>query len=263
MNSPALQPPLLFISDVHLGGFSKQENQRIESELIQLVNYCQRNNIRLVILGDLFDYWMEYPNFVPKVGEKLLDRFKNFNRVLGPSLYITGNHDNWTLDHFQNVGFHVEHEQHTLSLADNSIMILHGDGLSKKKYNLPRPMMHRILRNASFVKLFQSLFPAQTGIRLMKNFSKFTRKFDEGPQKAKILNKWAQNHLKNNDIDIILCGHDHIPRRKQFTFGTYINLGTFYHHRTMAYYNNEDISLVCWKPATQSLTQFDTKIANE
>lgn len=258
MEKPVLQPPILFISDAHLGGFSQEENERIESEFIQLLNYCQRNDIRLAILGDLFDYWMEYPNFVPEVGQRLLDRFEDFNNALGPTLFITGNHDNWTLDHLTKRGFYVDHEYYIFAVNGDTIMTLHGDGLTDYSYNLERPLMHQILRNKYFIKLYRSLLPPQQGIRLMKYFSRLTRRFDEGPQKAQKLNEWANQQLENSETDIILCGHDHIPRRKQFAFGTYINLGTFCHHRTMAYYNNDGISLVCWEPDMQSLNQFDT-----
>mgnify|MGYP006283289783 CR=1 FL=1 len=258
MNSPSLQPPVLFVSDAHLGGFSNKENERIESEFIQLINYCDRNEIRLAILGDLFDYWMEYPNFVPDLGKNLLDRFEAFNQKFGPTLFITGNHDNWTLDHLRKRGFYVEHNEYLFDSGKDKIMTLHGDGLSDPRYELDRPLMHRILRHDYFIKCYRSLLPPTSGIKLMKYFSRLTRKFDEGTQKVKKLDQWCRQHLKNSDLDVILCGHDHIPRRKQFAFGTYINLGTFYHHRTMALYNKDGISLVCWKPEMQSLNQFET-----
>lgn len=259
MDSPALQPPLLFISDVHLGGFTDTKNARIESELIQLINYCQRNDIRLALLGDLFDYWMEYPGFVPKLGRKLLDRFENFNNQLGPTLYITGNHDNWTRNHLKDRGFYLIHEQYQFSKDDKKILTLHGDGLNDPKYKLRRPLMHRVLRSRRFVKLFQTIFPPQIGNNIMKYFSRITRKMDWDARKEEQLNNWAKHQLKNSDVEVILTGHDHIPRQKQFPFGTYINLGTFYNHRTMAYYNNDGISLVCWKPELQILKQFETK----
>lgn len=258
MDSPALQLPLLFISDVHLGGFSDAKNERIESELIQLINYCQRNDIRLAVLGDLFDYWMEYPGFVPKLGKKLLDRFEDFNTQLGPTLYITGNHDNWTREHLKDRGFYLIHEQYQFSKEDKTILTLHGDGLTDPGYRLKRPLMHRLLRSQKFVKLFQTVFPPQTGNTIMKYFSRVTRKMDWDTRKEEQLNKWAKHLLKNSDVEVILTGHDHIPRRKQFPFGTYINLGTFYKHQTMAFYNNDGISLVCWEPELQTLKQFET-----
>lgn len=263
MNLPELKPPILFISDVHLGGFSDEKNRSIESELIQLINYCQRNGIRIAILGDLFDYWMEYPNYTPKLGRKLLNRFEQFNNSLGPTLFITGNHDYWTRNYLPECGFYLEHEQYTFSLDDHKIMTLHGDGLSNPSYNLGRPFMHRILRDEQFIKIFQTIFPPRVGITIMKYFSYLTRHLDWNKNKEENLNRWSQNKLANSDIDIILCGHDHIPRKKQFTFGTYINSGSFYKHRTMAFYNNSAISLVKWKVNTQSLNQVKSNYIDE
>jgi len=258
MNLPTLEQPMLFLSDAHLGGFSTEENQRIESDLIQLINYCQRNEVRISILGDLFDYWMEYPNHVPEVGKRLLDRFEDFNRALGPTLFITGNHDNWTRDHLRDRGFYLEHEDYFFSLNGKKIMTLHGDGLTDNEHNLERPVTHKLLRNEKFLDIFQRLLSPETGLKTMKYFSRFNRFVEWQSDKSAKLNTWAKEQLKTSDIDFILCGHDHKPRQKQFPFGTYINLGTFYKHKTMAYCNNDVISLVCWEPKTQSLTQFET-----
>ena len=263
MDAPALTPPLLFISDVHLGGFSASKNIHIKSEFIQLINYCQRNDIRIAILGDLFDYWMEYPNFVPTLGKSLLDRFEDFNNQLGPTLYITGNHDNWTRNHLIDRGFYLIHEQYQFTLKDKQILTLHGDGLTDPSFNIARPLLHRFLRSPSFVDIFQTIFPPKMGIKIMKTFSRITRTMDWNPQKENKLNSWAKIQLKHDEHDIILCGHDHIPRRKQFPFGTYINLGTFYNHHTMAFYNNNEINLVCWEADTQTLKQFKTTDINE
>jgi UDP-2,3-diacylglucosamine pyrophosphatase LpxH len=201
---------------------------------------------------------MEYPNWVPKIGTTLLNRFEEFNKKLGPTLYITGNHDNWTREHLIERGFFLEHEYQIFSINDQKMMALHGDGLSDADWSLERPAMHQFLRNHSFVHRFQSIFPPRLGISLMKYFSRVTRMMDWESQKEEKLNEWSKDQLNKTDLDIILCGHDHVPRMKQFPFGTFINLGTFYQHRTMAYYNKNAISLVCWEPETQSLKKIET-----
>ncbi len=262
MSTPTFQQPMLFISDVHLGGFSSEEDERIESELIQLVNYCQRNNIRIAVLGDLFDYWMEYPDYVPQIGQKLVKRFSVFNKEMGGTLFITGNHDNWTGDYLKDHGFIIEHENVTFSLNGESIMVMHGDGLSDTKYDLPRPIMHRLLRNRHFINFYQNLFPPKAGITVMKYFSRLNRLISRNPNTKK-LNRWARKELEQTNHDIIICGHDHVPRHKRFTFGTYINLGTFYKDHTMAFYNNERISLVTWRSQIQSLEPFDNNNIDE
>ncbi|MCW9706727.1 UDP-2,3-diacylglucosamine diphosphatase [Fodinibius salsisoli] len=258
MDQLNLSPPLLFVSDAHLGGFSKDENTRIESELVQLISFCQREKIQLAVLGDLFDYWMEFPEQVPQLGKKLLDRFEEYNQHLGPTLYITGNHDNWTRGHLADRGFIVEPEFKTASLGDKKAFLLHGDGLSDPDLKLSRPLLHRIIRHPSFVNGYQSLFSPATGLSIMKYFSRFNRWLDDQQEDPALLNEWAEQQLRESKCDYIIFGHDHIPRQEHFSFGSYINLGTFYEHRTMAFYNNASVSLVFWEPETQSLQPIDS-----
>jgi UDP-2,3-diacylglucosamine pyrophosphatase LpxH len=101
------------------------------------------------------------------------------------------------------------------------------------------------------------------GITIMKYFSRLNRLLDWDKNKEKKLNQWSKNKLANSDVDIILCGHDRVPRKKQVSFGTYINLGSFYKHKTMAFYNNSAISLVCWRANTHSLNQVKSSCINE
>lgn len=259
MDTSALYQPLLFISDIHLGGFSDNENARIKSELLQLLKYCRRNNIRIIIAGDFFDYWMAYPNAVPQLGKEVLNHFQDYNTSVGGTPFITGNHDHWTRNHLSEQGFDITHNSIECSIDNKKLMILHGDGLTDVNLQLPYPWLHSFLHHPTFVQWYQKIFPPKIGITIMKYFSRFTRLIDSEDEvkKAQTLNNWAKKILKNSDIDIILCGHDHIPRTKHFTFGTYINLGTFYAHQTVALYDNDKLSLMRWNPQSQSLNHFE------
>lgn len=243
----------LFISDAHLGGFSETKNRQIEQELIHLIDYCEENEYDIFILGDLFDYWMEYPGHKPSLGEALLQRFKAFNDKTGTTLYITGNHDNWTNGYFRTIGFDIEENHRFLDLDGKKIMLLHGDGLEDPSFNLARPLFHRLLRNPSFVKMYQTLLPPDAGLDVMKKFSRLARS-REVSETEKNLNNWAKFELEASDTDYILCGHDHTPRILNYDFGTFINLGTFYQHRSVAAYNNSEFSLVSWDDGARQLT---------
>lgn len=243
----------LFVSDAHLGGFDEAINKKIETELIHLVDFCEEHNYEIYILGDLFDYWMEYPNYKPALGEALLERFERYNLNTGSTLYITGNHDNWNNGYFKKIGFTIEKNHHFLDLGGKKTMLLHGDGLDDPSFNLPRPLFHRVLRNPSFVNLYQSVLPPEAGLDVMMKFSRLARS-REVTEAEKNLNKWAKKQLKNSDTDFILCGHDHTPRRLDYNFGTFINLGTFYQHKSVAAYNNNELSLVTWNDAARQLT---------
>lgn len=246
----------LFLSDAHLGGFSENKNKRIEQELIHLIDFCEAYKYQLCILGDLFDYWMEYPDSVPELGKELLKRLKAYNHSFVSTLYITGNHDNWTMGHFRSLGFDVEKNEKILPIDGSKIMLLHGDGLEDPKKKLPRPLMHRLLRHPLFVKLYQSIFPPKAGLYLMKKFSAFTRSTEAHRLEQDQLNQWSKQQLKTTNIDVIICGHDHFPRIKRNDFGTFINLGTFYKDRTVATYNKGQFDLVTWSDQSRELKPF-------
>lgn len=245
----------LFVSDAHLGGFDQSRDNQIEQSLIRLIDYCEDNGFDIHILGDLFDYWMEYPKHKPDLGKALLERFEAYNTQTGATLYITGNHDNWTNGYFQSLGFDLEVNYRLICLDEEKVMLMHGDGIEDPSFELSRPLFHRFLRNQRFVKAYQTVLPPKVGLGVMKSFSRLAR-MRENSETEKKLNKWAEKELKRKDTDVIICGHDHVPRILNFDFGTFINLGTFYQHRSMAIYNNGELSLVMWDAEARQLKPF-------
>ncbi len=246
----------IFISDVHLGAFDTQKEVEIEQDLIALIQYCCANKIRIYLLGDLFDYWMEYPKkgYVPAVGRNVLKAFKKHNTECLPTVFITGNHDNWTFGHFEAMGFEVERNYRIIQQNGHRTLLMHGDGKFGKRDDLLRPFWHGLLRSKIFIHLFQTIFPPEIGISIMKRFSSFSKL--NGMRTPIPLNKHAKRILKEKDIDHILMGHDHIPRVETFDAGTYINLGTFFHHRSLVLYNNKKYNLVSWNASAKEFVPF-------
>ncbi|MCC5915510.1 MAG: metallophosphoesterase [Balneolaceae bacterium] len=245
----------LFLSDAHIGAFSEETDRKIENDLIELIDFAIHHRMRVAVLGDLFDYWMEYPDRKPDLGSSLLKKFEEYNRTVGAAIYVTGNHDNWTFGYFSKIGFRVEPEGATISLGDQSCFLHHGDGLKNPDAGLPRPLMHKILRNRWFVKLYQTVFPAEVGIDLMKTFSAISR--DNSEISPERLSRWSRSFLQAKEIELVISGHDHIPRVETFPFGTYINLGTFYSHRTVGLYTNSQLKLVTWSAAEQQFKPYN------
>lgn len=244
----------IFLSDVHLGAFNKEKNQHLEKELHLLIDYCESREIQIHILGDFFDYWMEFPDFIPELGRLLLDRFEQYNQVMGnKTTYITGNHDYWTVSHFKERGFRVEHEYVELKLDDELVFLCHGDGLSGEQFQLPRPLLHRFLRDDRFIRLYKSVLPGKAGLHLMKSFSSFTKDEDIEPER---LSKWAEYMLKNFSYDTIITGHDHVARKETFPGGIYINTGAFYKHKTVLKYNKGAYDLVTWNGSTKEFKPY-------
>lgn len=244
----------LFLADVHLGAFSQEKNKKLEKEVISIVEYCLRKKVQLHILGDLFDYWMEYPDYTPALGSSILDAFGRYNRQHSPATYITGNHDNWTFGHFDKNGFDVQTDYKRLSIHNIDILLHHGDGISDPDFNLPRPLFHRLLRNKYFIALYQSILLPEAGLDLMKQFSQMSR--EKSTVDPRYLNKWSEHFLTNTSTEVVISGHDHVPRKHVYPFGTYLNTGAFYDQKTMVYYNKGSFDLVSWNDEESRISPY-------
>ncbi|MEX2602525.1 MAG: metallophosphoesterase [Balneolaceae bacterium] len=243
--------PDIFLSDLHYGAHDEETDQQIKSDLFSLLDYCEKHHVRIHILGDLFDYWMEYPGDFPEIGKQILKRFEEYHRDNPATLFITGNHDNWTREAFATAGFDVEPEFRILNLEGSLVFLLHGDGLASSEFRLKRPLLHRLIRSSWFVTFFQNLTTPAGGLFLMKYFSRFSR-WKSHPDPSR-LNRWAKEFLASGRADLILSGHDHVPRVETFDFGTYINVGTFSEDRTAALHTNGVFELVTWDSENRQL----------
>ena len=250
----------LFISDIHIGAFNNSVEKQIENDLIDLVNYAIDKNAQIYILGDLFDYWMEFtnPTYIPSIGKKVLDTFELYNKSISKALFITGNHDNWTINHFSERGFEVESEFRIIELFDKKVFLMHGDGLLNKNKMLKRPMFNRILRNNIFLLLFRNLLPKGLALNLMRLLSNSSKKIRR--KDSNILNKNAESILTSNIADVVLTGHDHTPRVETFNSGLYINLGNFFHERTLVRGINSELSLVKWHAKNKKFKIFKSQL---
>lgn len=246
---------MLFLSDVHLGAFTDSRNRQIEAEIIQLTKFARRHNFSIAILGDLFDYWMEYSTSIPTLGKQMLQHFHTFNQT-SPALYITGNHDNWTLGHFTELGFDVEPNYRLYTIKNKNILLLHGDAIGPNLNSLKRPFWHRVIRSKVFLKIYRGLLSPETGLSVMKKFSTMNRQMEHEKSGHTKLDDWAMMFLKGEAVDIVLSGHDHIPRIRIYEGGTYINAGSFCDHRTLILYNKGNVDLVTWNAKRNNFSPF-------
>lgn len=245
----------LLLGDLHIGARGGEADRELEQEAIDLLTYCQTHDLKLLLLGDLFDYWMEYPQKVPTLASRFREKLSDYNRLTGPTLYITGNHDNWTRDYFESIGCIVCNESVRLPIGDTSVLLLHGDGLADPSMNLPRPLWHRLLRSGSFVKIYQKIFPPRAGLRVMAAFSSWSR--NGGIDSPDRLDRWARETLDIGSYDFVICGHDHTPRIRHWGEGTYINCGAFLTSRTAVRYTNDTPELVVWNAKERRLTPWN------
>lgn len=249
----------LFVSDLHLGGFDEEKNVELERDFVDLIEYALLHSITPVIHGDLFDYYMQYGDFIPEIARVPMETLRVFNsKAQRPAIIVTGNHDNWDDGYFKLVGCELSHESVILEIDNKKVLIAHGDGLLDPQYFFPRPLFHRVLRNSRFVRLFKTLTTPAMGNEIMRRFSLFSRHNSNNiPGETKRVDLWAKAILGMGMADVVICGHHHNIRYVCEQTGLYINTGCFYRDKTFALYNNEGYQLVKWDSATKDIQIID------
>lgn len=253
---------VLFVGDVHLGGFSRERNQQLESDFLALLHEAEQRVWRIVLLGDITDYFMEYDGWIPECGTAVYQWFSAYHRRGNPpAIMISGNHDNWSTNFYARCGFLLTHEYAEIRLDHRTMWVLHGDGVRNPDWNLPRPRFHRFLRNPYFIKVFQYLTTPTSGNRVMYWFSKLNRSIKgEADQNFVRLDTWARESLTKQQTDIILCGHHHHPRFEKINSRLYVNTGAFFLTHTCATYNTtQGFQLVSWDSSCSTFTTLFTE----
>ena len=250
----------LFISDIHLEREpGSEKDTACEQDAILLLQQAASKGYTIFLLGDIFDYWMEIKGRIPPVAPTFLASIQKL--VSDQSIYmVTGNHDNWTEGYFMQMG--VKECQDLISTKNGSILA-HGDGFKDLKWGLKRPLKHRLLRNRWFIKLFQTLFSPERCWRLMQDFSKDSYHKSQGKASEEaILDTWVEKQMQLHQRPLIICGHDHVGRMKEFECGVYINSGFFYKDRTFVIRNGTRLALCRfehteWIPLQQTSISFE------
>jgi UDP-2,3-diacylglucosamine hydrolase len=122
-------PTALFVADSHFHLVpDSPERHRLERFLEFLV--FAREADHLVLLGDIFDFWFDYPHFRLKGYDELLQALDRV-RESGTRLhFVGGNHDIWAADYFgDRYGTTGRGQAQTLTLGSLRVRVDHGDGM--------------------------------------------------------------------------------------------------------------------------------------
>ncbi len=222
---------LYVFSDAHLGGASLDKEQEKLKKLALLFSKVSADGDRVVILGDLFDFWFEYKYVIPKAHHEVLFALRELVKQGIQVDYVSGNHDFWMGDFFQNhLGIPVHPDQFELEYGRQKFLLVHGDGLAKgdRGYRV----LKRILRNPVNVWLYRKLPPdwAFPLARFVSGSSRdYTSRRDH--EFADDYAAFARSRL-GGAYDVVVIGHLHIPIFAEYPEGLYVNTGDFIHHYT-------------------------------
>jgi UDP-2,3-diacylglucosamine hydrolase len=239
---------IYFLSDFHLGAPDYQSSLQREKKIVSFLESIRQSASAIFIVGDIFDFWYEYKQVVPKGYVRLLGKLAEITDSGVPVHFFVGNHDMWMRNYFQKeLNMSVYFEPETFEWNGKKIFIAHGDGLGPEDHGYK--FMKSIFRNPFCQWLFGLLHPVW-GIGLANYFSRKSRK-KTGKQDEVFLGEdkewliiFSRGLLAKEHYDYFIFGHRHLPLDLKLTDKSrYINLGDWITYFTYAEFDGQSVQL--------------------
>ena len=243
---------IFFLSDFHLGAPNAAASLVREKKIIRFLDEVKQEALAIFIVGDLFDFWYEYKNVVPKGYVRILGKLAEITDAGIPIHFFVGNHDMWMKNYFQTeLNVEVYFAPKEFIFFGKNFLIGHGDGLGPgdKGYKF----LKKIFRN-KFCQWLFGILPPNIGIGLADYFSRKSRaktgKTNEvflGEDKEWLVT-YSKEILQQKHFDYFIFGHRHLPLDIQLNEKSkYVNLGDWIQYFTYAVFDGEDLKLEYYK----------------
>lgn len=234
-----------FISDIHIGGGDRSEEQKKVQKLTSFFDYINKPDNRLYIIGDLFDFWFEYKYAVPNQNYRILFELTKLIDNNVEVHFLPGNHDSWIKNFFRDqVGIIVHPEVYTTEIHSKKIYLFHGDGISKK--DVGYRFLKKVFRNRINIFLYGLLHP-DLGIPLARLMSSTSRKHT-----ADLVLDDEDDYLDfardkfNKGFDYVIVGHSHRPVLENIDHHVFLNLGDWIKNFSYGMLEDGELTLKFW-----------------
>jgi UDP-2,3-diacylglucosamine hydrolase len=238
-----------FASDFHLGAPNPAASREREKRIVKWLDAASRDAGHIFLVGDIFDFWFEYKEVIPKGYTRLLGKLAELrDKGIGITVFI-GNHDMWMDGYFEDeLDIPVHYEPKTYDICGKRFYIGHGDGLGPGDHGYK--MLKKVFRNPVCRWMFSMIHPSW-GIALANYFSRKSRAAT-GMELEKFLgeeNEWlaiySKEILQRAHFDYFIYGHRHLPLDLQIAVNSrYINLGDWLNYFSYAVFDGNTTVLV-------------------
>tara|TARA_B100000427_G_C15403997_1_gene548972 strand:+ start:144 stop:884 length:741 start_codon:yes stop_codon:yes gene_type:complete len=243
-----MNTPVYFISDIHLRlSYDGAEKKRRE-KLYRLLDIIKDNRGTCFFVGDLFDFYFEYPHLIPKSYSDFYSKAKELKDD-GINLYfLAGNHDYWVGDYIKNeVMDEVYLNDHSIEINGKKFYITHGDGILSWDHGYR--FLKTITRSKLFVQLFKWLHPTiayKIANYISKSGKRSTNESEFDNDIRKELQKFAEKKF-DNGFDYMISGHYHLGEMYTINNGKLAILGDWFFRPSYAVFDGKDLFFELWE----------------
>ena len=201
-----------FVSDIHLGSGDMAKQREVERRFLDFLSTIQADAESLYLVGDIFDFWFEYKQVVPKGFVRVLGRLAELSDKGVKIVMLTGNHDMWVGDYLtKECGITLYTKPQTFTVAGKTLFVAHGDNMNIKGKPILR-LMNAMFRSKGLRWLASGLIHPNCFMRFGKWWSGKSRKShntDYGPEVLDYLVDYANEYGSKHDVDYFIFGHLH------------------------------------------------------
>jgi UDP-2,3-diacylglucosamine hydrolase len=237
---------VVVVGDAHFGVGDPADETAFRELLAALPEIATR----LVLVGDLFDFWFEYPYVIPRRPFRTLAALAALVGRGVPVDLLGGNHDRWGGAFWPDeMGIAFHRETADLGCAGRRTHVVHGDGLSD--FKLGAKVMHTLLRSRLVIRVF-GLLPPAIGFgladRLSDTLGESNRSGAVADRASAMQEAWARAFLdRRPDVDLVVLGHTHRRTLVEHAPGRfYLNAGQWMVDRHYAVVTPDRIDLLAW-----------------
>ena len=203
----------LFIADAHLTDPNDPPYQHLLNFLTS-----QRGQVRnLVLLGDIFEFWVGYRHCVFSAYLPLLQVLQQLHADGTKIIMVEGNHDFHMGPYFSDtLQATIFPNDGQLQLDDSCVYLCHGDTVAAT----PSYLRLRRFFRSGFARLLIRVLPADTTWRISEILGHASRKRRQHqPQRRytlpeQAINDYAEQRFANG-CDVFICGHFHQTLHRQ------------------------------------------------
>ena len=146
-----------FVADVHLGLQVADPAAREARFVSFLKGIPAAETEALYLLGDIWDFWYEYRDVVPKGYTRVFAALQDLMDAGVKVFFFEGNHDIWTYRYFEELGMVKLVQPHVARIGRRVFCLGHGDGLGPGMWGYK--FMRSVFHNRFLQKCFSTLHP--------------------------------------------------------------------------------------------------------